>query len=59
MHLIHEDLARAHNAERLADADHQRLAAALRARNRARKAARRAEEAALRARRLFAVALVR
>ncbi len=59
MHLINEDLARAHSAERLADAEHQRLIVALRARARARKAAQRAERTAHRARRLLAVAVLR
>ena len=55
MHLMHEDLARAHSAQRLEEAvlreRRHRLVAAHRA-------ARRAEEAALRARRLLALAIV-
>jgi hypothetical protein len=55
MQLIHEDLARAHSAMRLEEAirrqRHHRLVAAHRA-------ARRAEVAAMRARRLLALAVV-
>ena len=55
MQLMHEDLARAHSAQRLEEAvlreRRHRLVAAHRA-------ARRAEEAALRARRLLALAVV-
>jgi len=56
MHLLHEDLARAHAAQRLEEAIRRQRAHRLVA---AHRAARRAEEAALRARRLLALAVVR
>jgi hypothetical protein len=56
MQLLHEDLARAHSAQRLEEAQRQHRAVLLVA---ARRAHRRAEEAALRARRLLALAVVR
>ncbi len=55
MHLLHEDLARAHVQQRLQEAEHERLA--LRA-IRAHKLKRRAERASLRARKALAVALM-
>lgn len=54
MQLMHEDLARAHSAARLEEVERQRRALRLVA---AHRAARRAEEAALRARRLLALAV--
>ena len=59
MYLIQEDLARAHTAGRLAEADHERLLAAVRAKRRAQRAALRAERAAMRARRMLALAVSR
>jgi len=56
MHLLHEDLARAHAAQRLEEAIRRQRAHRLVA---AHRAARRAEQAALRARRLLALAVVR
>jgi hypothetical protein len=53
MQLMHEDLARAHTALRLEEAIRQQRARRLAA---AHRAARRAEQAALRARRLLALA---
>jgi hypothetical protein len=56
MQLMHEDLARAHSAQRLEEAVRRERAHRLVA---AHRASRRAEEAALRARRLLALAVVR
>lgn len=56
MYLLHEDLARAHAAQRLEEAIRRQRAHRLVA---AHRAARRAEEAALRARRLLALAVIR
>jgi hypothetical protein len=56
MQLMHEDLARAHSAQRLEEVSSRQRALRLVA---AQRAARRAEEAALRARRLLALAVVR
>jgi hypothetical protein len=56
MQLMHEDLARAHSALRLEEAVRRERAHRLVA---AHRASRRAEEAALRARRLLALAVVR
>ena len=53
MHLMHEDLARAHSALRLEEARREQRARRLAA---AHRASRRAEQAALRARRLLALA---
>jgi hypothetical protein len=56
MQLMHEDLARAHSALRLEEAIRSQRAHRLAA---AHRASRRAERAALRARRLLALAVVR
>jgi hypothetical protein len=56
MHLMHEDMARAHTAQRIEDAARLRRVRRLAA---AHRAARRADEAALRARRLLALAVIR
>jgi hypothetical protein len=56
MQLLHEDLARAHTAQRLEEIQRQQRAVRLVAAHRAQ---RRAQEAALRARRLLALAVVR
>lgn len=56
MYLVNEDLARAHAAQRLEEAQRHQRARRLVA---ARRASRRAEEAALRARRLLALAVTR
>ena len=56
MYLLHEDLARAHSAARLEEAQRQQRVYRLVA---ARRARRRADEAALRARRLLALAVAR
>jgi hypothetical protein len=56
MQLMHEDLARAHSAMRLEEAVRRERAHRLVV---AHRASRRAEEAALRARRLLALAVVR
>ena len=56
MNLLYEDLARAHQAQRLEEADRARRARRIVA---AHRAARRADEAALRARHLLALAAVR
>ena len=55
MHLLHEDLARAHAAQRLEEAVREQRARRLVA---AHRAARRADQAALRARRLLDLAAV-
>lgn len=56
MYLLNEDLARVQHAARLEEAQRQRRAYRLVA---ARRASRRADEAALRARRLLALAVAR
>ncbi len=56
MYLLNEDLARAHSAQRLEEAERRQRVRRLVA---ARRASRRAEEAALRARRLLALAVAR
>ena len=56
MYLLNEELARAHMAQRLVEAERQQRARRLVA---ARRANRRAEEAALRARHLHALAVAR
>jgi hypothetical protein len=56
MQLLHEDLARAHQAQRLEEAQRRQRAVRIVA---AHRASRRAEEAALRARRLLALAVAR
>jgi len=56
MYLLNEDMARAHSAQRLEEAQRRQRVLRLVA---AHKASRRAEEAALRARRLLALAVAR
>jgi hypothetical protein len=50
VHLLHEELARSRHAERLYEAERERLARQALLRHRLRRKARRAEQAALRAR---------
>ena len=56
MYLLNEDMVRAHSAQRLEEAQRQQRVLRLVA---AHRASRRAEEAALRARRLLALAVAR